>query len=830
MNALSNDLRFTVRQMRKSPGFTAVAILTLALGIGASTAIYSVIRSLVLDPVPGREPGRLMEIAEQDKKAEEKGRFYGVGPPTLQVLRANQDWFDDLAWCTSSESTRRTDEFVEEVMGAEVSPNFFSFLGTRPLLGRTFAPDEITPTDRDGTVAGDSVLVLGYGLWQSVFGGDPTVLGRTLELGKHRFTVIGVMPRHFKFPFGSTQYWMAVKDPPVRPDIGIAANFQVLVRLKSGMSPEPVQAMLGTLSQRVLREFSEHRMYKYQLNREGWTVRMRPLRDAFSDPKLQRTLVGLLSAIGFVLLIVCANIANLMLAKAENRQQELAVRAALGAGRFRLLRQLFTESVLLAMVGGAGGLLCSWGGVRALLALVPDWKSQLKPVQLDGPALVFTLLAVLGTSLLFGLAPAWRAYRTPAGQALKQGEARATLHAGWRRYRAALVITEVALTLVLLVGAGLMLQSVARLLRVNPGFDPENLLRVTVRLPWEKYSYDRPRERNAMLAALHEHLSALPGVAAVGIDKQNFPRPILVEERAEPLEVLQVGCGVEESDLFRAMRVQLQAGRLLRRDDIIRDKYFHQTDLDSGSSAVVINESLARLAWPGEVAVGKSFRMDNKKSKRRYEVVGVVGDIRHFSYAQKVEPAFYRPYQEFDLAGLAPAFLIRVTGAPAPLIPAIRRELKALEGEMRTPDIRVVRQALYEATQPQRTYMLYLVIFAVVGLTLAAIGIFGVLAYSVARRTREIGIRMAVGADRGQVLGMILGEGARLLALGVVVGIGAAAGLTRFLQHQLFDVSPTDPLVFAAVALVLVSVGLLACFMPARRAASTNPMEALRQG
>jgi predicted lysophospholipase L1 biosynthesis ABC-type transport system permease subunit len=239
---------------------------------------------------------------------------------------------------------------------------------------------------------------------------------------------------------------------------------------------------------------------------------------------------------------------------------------------------------------------------------------------------------------------------------------------------------------------------------------------------------------------------------------------------------------------------------------------------------------LARLAWPGEVAVGKSFRMDNKKSKRRYEVVGVVGDIRHFSYAQKVEPAFYRPYQEFDLAGLAPAFLIRVTGAPAPLIPAIRRELKALEGEMRTPDIRVVRQALYEATQPQRTYMLYLVIFAVVGLTLAAIGIFGVLAYSVARRTREIGIRMAVGADRGQVLGMILGEGARLLALGVVVGIGAAAGLTRFLQHQLFDVSPTDPLVFAAVALVLVSVGLLACFMPARRAASTNPMEALRQG
>jgi putative ABC transport system permease protein len=365
------------------------------------------------------------------------------------------------------------------------------------------------------------------------------------------------------------------------------------------------------------------------------------------------------------------------------------------------------------------------------------------------------------------------------------------------------------------------------LLRVDPGYDPENLLRVYVNLPWEKYALPHREPKNLLLAHLHERLAALPGVSGVGIDKQNFSRKFKLTDSSPPVELHTAGCGVEESDPFRAMRVALLAGRYLNKSDLT-DDYFFKNEVVEGTSAVVVNETMARLCWPGENPIGKTFRAAHERARRSYEVVGVVGDIRDYSYDQKVSPTFYRPYQEFDLAGMAPAFVIRTAGEPAALVPAIRRELKAAESAMNTPRISAFRQVLYDATQAQRTYMLFLVVFACIGLLLSAIGIYGVLAYSVTRRTREIGIRMALGAQRRQVLALVMTEGARLIALGTAAGILAAFWFTRLLQKQLFEVSPTDPGIFAAVVLLLLGVAMLACLIPARRAANINPMEALR--
>lgn len=464
--------------------------------------------------------------------------------------------------------------------------------------------------------------------------------------------------------------------------------------------------------------------------------------------------------------------------------------------------------------------------MKLLATLIPESMPRLKAIQLDGQVMGFALAVSALTGLLFGLAPAWHAGKARLGEALKQAGAGATAGAGRSRFRGALAVVQVALALVLLSGAGLMIESVIRLLHVNPGFDPENLLRVQVLLPWEKYSLHR-EQSNLLLAGLQASLSPLPGVKAVGIDKQNNTHQFKVGDSSEAVELCANGCGVEGSDFFRAMRVPLLAGRCLNKSDIA-DDYFYNRDEVEGTSAVVINETMARLCWPGQNPIGKMFRSEGPLSKRRYEIVGLVGDIRDFSYDQVVRPAFYRPYQEFDLLGQEPAFVIRTAVKPGTLIPAIRRELKAAEPAMKTPRISVVRQTLYEATQAQRIYMLFLVVFAGVGLVLEAVGIYGVLACWVARRAREIGIRMAVGAQRADVLRMVIVEGARLVLVGVAAGLLAAFWLTRLLRSQLFEVSPTDPVVMAAVVLLLFAVALLACYVPARRAMNTDPMTILR--
>jgi putative ABC transport system permease protein len=757
--------------------------------------------------------------------------LYGVTPPVTDALAAERDFFSNLAWCDNINLERKTEDFTESMNGVLVPANFFTLWGIQPLLGRTFAPDEAVSLNENEFPAGDSVIVLSYSMWQSRFGGDRNIVGRTVAMNDRHFTIIGVMPAWFQPEGAYPMLWLPAQLWHEPANSAGLPNTRIVARLRPETSLKQTQAMLDILAARLTKDHERDVRFGYGLQwrerPQGLGIVVRPLRAEFQgsygSEDLQRTLFGLLGAIVFVLLIVCANIANLTLARTERRQHEMAVRASLGAGQGRLMRQLLTECLLLSCLGGLGAVAVSFWGMKLLVSLVPASMPRLKPVEVNGHALVYTLLISIGTGLLFGLAPAWRAGRTQLGEALKQAGTGATAGARRSRYRSALVVAEVALAVVLLAGAGLMIKSVVRMLQVDPGFDPENLARVNLQLPWSKYEDFQHNERvsqlrGALYAQLQERLSSLPGVRAVGVGKHSgWPEKVMATGKSEKVEVVREGCGVGPTDLFQAMRNPLLAGRL-----------FDNRDLGESAGTAIINETMARQLWPGENAVGKKFGGSSMYGDHTYEVVGVVGDIRDFSYSQPLRPTFYRPCDEESLQGLAPFLMISTKADPRSLVPAIRRELKAAEPEMRMPGITIESQVLYDSTQAQRTYMLYLVAFAGVGVLLCAIGVYGVLAYTVARRVREIGIRIAVGAQREDVLKMIIFEGMRLVLVGIGVGLLGAFWLTRLLQSQLFHVSPTDPAVMAGVILFLFAVALLACYLPARRAARINPMTALR--
>jgi predicted permease len=831
------DIQFGLRSLSKNPGFTAVAALTLALGVGGTTAIYSVVNTIVLNPVPGPQPDRLVQIAEQTytqglfNDENNKPTMYGAALPVVDALVAERDFFTNLVWIDSISLERKTEDFTESVNGVLVPPTFFSLWGIPPLLGRTFAADEGVKLDGNKFPMSDSVIVLSYSMWQTRFGADRNIVGSAVEMSGRHFTVIGVMPAWFQPEGAYPMVWVPSELWHEPPNEWGLSNTRIVARLLPNFGVKQAQAMLDTLAARLAKDHEGDGRFGYGRHwRErphGLQIAARPLRAQFQgsygSEDLQRTLFGLLGAIVFVLLIVCANIANLTLARTEKRQHELAIRASMGAGKVRLMRQLLTECVLLSCLGGLGGIALSFWGMKLLVALVPASMPRLKPVAVDIHVLVYALLISIGTGLLFGLAPALRAGRTQLGEALKQAGMGATAGAGRSRYRNTLVVAEVALAVVLMAGAGLMIKSVVRMLHVDPGFDPQNLARVSLQIPWNKYQdvehNDRAAElRGALYSQLQQRLDALPGVRAVGIGKHSgWPDKVKAEGQDELKEVALEGCGVGPADLFRAMRIPLLAGRL-----------FDNQDLGQSANTAIINETMARTVWPGEQALGKKFSGRFPYGEHTYQVVGVVGDIRDFSYNQPLRPTFYRPCGELSLEGLAPFLMISTKTDPRSLVPAIRRELKAAEPETRMPGITVESQVLYDSTQAQRTYMLYLVVFAAVGVMLCAIGIYGVLAYTVARRVREIGIRIAVGAQRSDVLWMIMADGLRLVLIGTGVGLLAAFWLTRLMQSQLFHVSPTDPVIMALTVVFLLSVAALACFLPARRAARINPMTALR--
>jgi len=809
-----NDLKFAFRQLLKNPGFTTVAVLTLALGIGATTAIVSVVQTVVFDPLPVRHQDRLVQFG---KAHNELGWSPGINALALRAIRQQTNLFAGVAAHYWDMLTLQGEDFPEPVRGAWVTPDFFGLWNLRPLLGRTFTADEGHPAKND-------VLVISHRLWQRHFGGDPAVIGRTVPFRERPMTVVGVMPPHFSYPDAEFEYWRPVEDPdPATDEYG--PNLQAIAEMRPGIEAAQVESFLDVLTKRQAQEWQAQ-----ELTRGGafpWAFQARDLRRMFSTPEVSRTLGLLLGAIVFVLLIAAANVANLQLARMESRQQELAVRTALGAGRVRVFRQLLTESLLLAALGGAAGLAVSASGLDLLQKLIPADLPRLKPVVLNAAVLSIASAVTLTTGLLFGFVPALRGWRSNLSEVLKLGAVTTTRDRRRGMFSQALIVGQLALVLVLLTGAGLMVRSVIGLLRVNPGLDPKHVVRVyasLLELQRRNFNPDPalnkvPDAAFAFFADARQRVVTIPGVTSVGVGFEGREAAVSTVPGASLIPLKKYWIGIEESDPLRVLRVPLKQGRWLDRSDV-----------GEGVRGVVVNEKAARKLWPREVAIGKRFwAKERGQPDFAYEVVGVVGDTRDYSKQAAPQATFYRALQRETTVDTAPGFLIvRAAVEPGILYKPIGQALKAAGADLRMPEFYNLQESLRTRMAGHHALTLYLSIFAGVGLFLAAIGLYGVLTYSVARRTREIGVRKALGAQITDVMRLIVGRGLVLVGMGGVIGIIVAVAAGRVLRAYLFGVSSTDPVTFIAAALLLAAVALLACWLPARRAAKVDPIVALR--
>jgi putative ABC transport system permease protein len=801
MDGLIQDLRYGLRSLFRSPGVTLIAILTLGLGIGANSAIFSVVNTALLRPLPYPDPGRLMLVMESNPA---KGyQRFPLSPLNYVDYRDQNSVLERLCAFDGTSFILTGAGRPEKIQGARVSAGFFETLGIAPLNGRAFAADE----DRPGP---DQVAILGHGLWQRRFGSDPGVLGRTVTLGGAAYTVVGVMPPGFAFP-NRSEIWkpMALADNEMQSR---GSHYLLSIgRLRPGVSPERARADLEAIAARL--------QQRYPDTNTGWTARVEPLAERIIGDA-RPTLLVLLAAVGFVLLIACANVASLLLARAAARRKEFAVRSALGAGRARLARQLITESLLLGLLGGGLGLLLALWGTDLLSAAAPPGIPRVREVGVDGRVILFTGGVALLTGLLFGLAPALQAARTDLNEALKEGARGDGGSPRRHRARALLVVAETALALVLLAGAGLMLRSLLRLQAIDPGFDPRHVLAVHVELPDARYPDER-RRADFFRAAL-ERLASLPGAQAAGAvfplpmggDRLIFSfgiegRPVAEADRPS------AGYYVVSPDYFRAMGIHLMSGRA-----------FTERDREGAPRVAIINATMARQFWPGEDPVGRRIVIDNGPQDLWREIVGVVQDVKHTELEGDSVAQMYEPYPQAPLPLMT--LTVRAAGAPEGLAEAARRAILALDKDQPVSRTATMDRLLAESIARPRYSLLLLGVFAGVALLLATVGIYGLLSHSVTQRTREIGIRMALGARRGQVLVLVIANGMRLALLGIGAGLLGAIALTRLMSSLLYRVSPTDPATLAAVALLLAGAALLACLVPARRATRVDPMGALR--
>jgi putative ABC transport system permease protein len=800
MQTLIQDLRYGARMLFNQPGFTLIAVLTLALGIGATTAIFSVVNAVLLRPLPFPQAERIVRLWES--RVPEDGLRVAVRYPNFQDWRQQQQSFTHLAAYREDGFNLQTGAEARRLEGARVTVDFFNVLGVQPMQGRAFTAQEDAPH-------GERVVILSHALWQQSFGGAAQVLGQQIKVDGQSHTVVGIMPPGFNFPgYGyvneDTHLWFPFALEA--PSTGRGPHLlRVLGRLQPAATVEQARADLATIAQRLAQAYPD--------TNKNAGVFMIPLQ-TFYHEELQRPLYVLLGAVLFVLLIACANVANLMLARNAGRERELAIRAALGAGRGRLVRQLLTESLLLVAAGGAGGLLLAAWGVELLTKFGPTDIPRLQEATLDAPVLCFTLAVSVLTGLIFGLAPAWQRAGLDPNAALKAG-ARATSGAG-QRLRKGLVVAEVALSLLLLIGAGLMLKSFVRLQQVAPGFDAQGGLTMDINLPPEKYA--KPEQRAALLEQMLARLRTLPGVMSAGATHRlplrgNSGMGFEIEGRpiAEGQPRLRANYRAITPDYFRALGTPLIAGRTYTDEEAWRK-----------SSAIIINQTLARRHWPNENPIGQRLKIGGAA----LEIIGVAADAKENGLTAEVSDGLYVAY----VASAAPAMtlVLRTDADPLSLVDAARAEIRRLDAEQAVSNINTLSGLLHETMAQPRFNTALLALFAVLALVLASVGIYGVIAYAVTQRTPEIGLRMALGAQPRDVLRLVLAQGLKLTLGGVALGLLAALALTRWMKSLLFGVSATDPLTFVGIALLLTFVALLACWIPARRATKVDPMIALR--
>ncbi len=807
MQNLLQDLRYGARMLLKKPGFTLIAVLTLALGVGANTAIFSVINSLMLRPLPFREPDKLFQVWESNVKLgyNETDASY----PNFADWRDQNQVFEQIAIYSGGTYNLAGAAEPERIEGAIVAPAFFPLLGVKPTLGRVLAPEEDHPNKVFSVVMSER-------LWRRRFNSDSQIIGRTISLDTESFTVVGVVPNITDLAGlpNDTDLWI-----PISQGFGFdnrrGHGYQVIARLKQGVTREQAQADMDRIAGSLA--------IRHPDSNTGQGVRLVPLQEQIvGDFKL--ALLALLGAVLFVLLIASANIANMLLARAAGRQKEISIRAALGAGRLRLIRQLLAESLLLAGLGGAAGLLLAVWGVYLLLAFGPAELPRAGEVAVDMRALGFTFAVSLLTGIIFGLAPALQASRPDLNETLKEGVRGATGSAGHRRMRSLLVVSEIALSLVLLVGAGLLMRSFLKLQAVAPGFNPNNML--TMRVSLEGPNYEKAESRIAFYDQLLDKIKALPGVQSVGaryhiplVPADNYANlAFAIEGRlSDPANRPTAYYNTVSPDLFRTMEIPVSKGRP-----------FNEHDDQKAQRVIIINETLARRYFPGEDPIGKRMTLEDENPKEEdwATIVGVVKDTKPLALDGKPSPEMYMPFAQRPARSMA--LMIRTTSKPESVAAAVRRNVQALDRNQLAYGLRTFEGVMSEAVAAPRFRASLLGVFAAVALILAMVGVYGVMSYAVTQRTREIGIRMALGAEPRDALKMVMRQGAKLAAAGVAIGSGAAAALTWLIEGLLFDLRAADPATFVAAPLLLAGAALLACYLPARRATKVDPSVALR--
>jgi putative ABC transport system permease protein len=795
----TQDLRLALRTLRKNPGFTAIAVLTLALGIGANTAIFSVVNSVLLRPLPFPDPSRLLLLNEYSTKRD----IVGTGvpyPDYLEWAKQNRVFEQTAAYWNVSGS----DGFVlggagspQRVSATIVTNSFFSILGVQPVIGRGFLPGEEQPGARHVFLASD-------GLWRRSFGASREAIGKTFRLDGEVFTLIGVMPPAFEYP-PKCEAWLALGALNERQhNDRVSHPFSVLARLRSGADLRHAQQDLDGIERQLGQV--------YPVTTANWQIRVRPLLDEFAG-NIRMSLLLLLGAVAFILLIACANVVNLLLARAASREKEFAIRAALGARRARLLRQTLAESFLLASISAVLALVLAKVGLNLIIVLSAGSIPRMEQFHLNGPVLGFAAAVTLLTTLLTGLAPAFQASGLDLQKSLRDGQRSGLTGLRGRALRNALVISEVALTLSLLCGAGLMLKSFARLSNMNPGFDPENLLTMKIALP--DAQYPKTDQRVLFLDQLLERVKSLPGVKAAAVTNRlplngetNWGsinvvgRPVLDWAHAPSVEARTIS-----ADYFRTMGIPLLRGREFRPVE---------------TQVVIINEALASRFWPGADPIGQRITGVSQTVQR--EVIGIVGNVKHRGLNAQSEPEMYSPYTYWSSMNL----LVRGALDAASLTSAVRREVAALDTDVPVYQVAPMDQVVSHSIAPQRFTLFLLALFAALALTLASVGIYGLLSFGISRRTQEIGLRVALGARPGEVLWLFVRQGMRLVLGGVALGVLVSVALTRLMTSMLYGVSPADPLVIAGVALLLTCAGLSACYIPARRTLRVDPIVALR--